>query len=55
MIHGFFFLNKKEDYALAVAAADRFIRLHPDNAHVDYAYYMRGLSNYYQNLGLFER
>ncbi len=43
------------DYASAEAAADRFIHTHPTNPHVDYAYYMRGLSNYYQNLGIFER
>lgn len=46
---------QKEDYTLASAAADRFIRLHPANPHVDYAYYMRGLSNYYQNMGVLER
>lgn len=45
----------KEDYILAVAAADRFIRIHPANPHVDYAYYMRGISNYYQNMGILER
>jgi outer membrane protein assembly factor BamD len=45
----------KEDYILAVAAADRFIRIHPTNPHVDYAYYMRGISNYYQNMGILER
>jgi len=45
----------KEDYALSVAAADRFIRMHPTNPHVDYAYYMRGVADYYQNLGVFER
>lgn len=43
------------DYASAEAAADRFIHSHPTSPHVDYAYYMRGLSNYYQNLGVFER
>lgn len=43
------------DYALAEAAADRFVHAHPTNPHVDYAYYMRGLSNYFQNLGVFER
>lgn len=43
------------DYASAEAAADRFIHAHPINRNVDYAYYMRGLSNYYQNLGVFER
>lgn len=45
----------KEEYALTVAAADRFIRMHPTNPHVDYAYYMRGMANYYQNLGVMER
>lgn len=45
----------KEDYALASAAADRFIRIHPTNPNVDYAYYLRGLADYYQNLGVIER
>lgn len=45
----------KEDYALSVAAADRFIRLHPTNDHIDYAFFMRGVSDYYQNLGFLER
>ncbi|TAK77504.1 MAG: outer membrane protein assembly factor BamD [Gammaproteobacteria bacterium] len=45
----------KEDYALSAAAADRFIRLHPTNPNVDYAYFMRGLANYYQDLGFMER
>jgi outer membrane protein assembly factor BamD len=43
------------DYASTQAAADRFIHTHPSSPHVDYAYYMRGLANYYQNLGIFER
>lgn len=45
----------KEEYALSVSAADRFIRLHPTYPHVDYAYYMRGVADYYQNLGVLER
>lgn len=45
----------KEEYAMASAAADRFIRIHPANRHVDYAYYMRGLSDYYANMGVMER
>lgn len=44
-----------EDYTLAVSAADRFIHAYPTNPHVDYAYYMRGISDYYQNMGIFER
>lgn len=43
------------DYLAAEAAADRFIHANPTNPHVDYAYYMRGLANYYQNMGVFER
>jgi len=43
------------DYASAEAAADRFVHAYPTNPHADYAYYMRGLSNYFQNLGIFER
>ena len=30
----------------ARAAADRFIRLYPDNPNIDYAYYMKGMSYY---------
>jgi outer membrane protein assembly factor BamD len=45
----------KDDFALASSAADRFIRNHPTNAHVDYAYYIKGLSDYYQNMGVIER
>ncbi len=45
----------KEEYALAASAAERFIRLYPTNPHVDYAYYMRGLSDFYKNLGILER
>ncbi len=43
------------DYASAQASADRFIHSYPTSPHIDYAYYMLGLSNYYQNLGVFER
>jgi outer membrane protein assembly factor BamD len=30
----------------AIANADRFIKLHPKSPHVDYAYYLKGLSNF---------
>jgi len=43
------------DYASAESAADRFIHEFPASGYVDYAYYLRGLSNYYQNLGVYER
>jgi len=35
---------KKQDPVLCVAAADRFIKLHPNHANVDYAYYLKGLA-----------
>lgn len=39
---------KAEEYAEAISAAERFIRLHPRHAHAAYAYYMRGLAFYRQ-------
>lgn len=39
----------------AIAAADRFIRLHPDHPNVDYAYYLKGLATFNSDLGLFGR
>ncbi len=36
-------------------AADRFIRLHPDDENVDYAHYMKGLSSFSVNTGLVNR
>ena len=43
------------DTEAARAAADRFIRLHPDNENVDYAYYMRGLSSFSDSGGFLGR
>jgi outer membrane protein assembly factor BamD len=39
----------------ALLSAQRFIHLHPDSAHIDYAYFMKGLLNYQQNLGIFDK
>ncbi|MBI3916912.1 MAG: outer membrane protein assembly factor BamD [Betaproteobacteria bacterium] len=36
-----------------IAAADRFIKLHPNHPSVDYMYYLRGLANFNDDLGLF--
>ena len=43
---------KDNDAALAVAAAERFIKLHPNHPNVDYAYYLKGLANFNDDLGL---
>jgi len=37
------------DFDLAIASADRFIRLNPQHRNIDYAYYMRGISSYSQD------
>ncbi len=37
---------KDQEIASAIAAANRFIRMHPTHAHVDYAYYLKGLANF---------
>lgn len=39
----------------AKSAADRFIRLHPQHPNVDYAYYMRGMTSFTRDRGIFER
>lgn len=43
---------KDEEPALAVAAADRFIRQHPTHPSVDYAYYMKGLANFHSHTNI---
>lgn len=37
----------------AIAAAERFIRLHPQHRDVDYAYYMRGLASFTKDQSFF--
>jgi outer membrane protein assembly factor BamD len=37
----------------AIAACDRFIKLHPNHPHVDYAYYLKGLANFIEDTSLF--
>ncbi|MDP6095430.1 MAG: outer membrane protein assembly factor BamD [Gammaproteobacteria bacterium] len=44
-----------DDPEAARAAADRFIRLHPENPNVDYAYYMKGLASFVDNTGIMSR
>jgi outer membrane protein assembly factor BamD len=42
---------KDNEAVQAVAAADRFIKLHPNHPNVDYAYYLKGLANFNEDLG----
>ena len=43
---------KQDESAATVAACERFIRLHPNHPNVDYAYYLKGLANFNDNLGI---
>ena len=39
---------KFQEYDSSIAAADRFIKLHPSHPNVDYAYYLRGLAAFHK-------
>jgi outer membrane protein assembly factor BamD len=43
---------KYDERASALAAADRFIKLYPNHAALDYAYYLKGLINFTESPGL---
>jgi len=43
---------KSNEPGSALAAADRFIKLHPNHPAVDYAMYLKGLINFNEDLGL---
>src|SRR3954453_14280833 len=43
---------KDGERASAVAAADRFIKLYPNHPNVDYAWYLKGLVNFYELQGV---
>jgi len=43
---------KQGEQASAVAAAERFVKLHPNHPNVDYAYYLKGLAYFNEDLGL---
>lgn len=46
---------KDNEPASAVAATERFIKLHPNHPHVDYAYYLRGLANFVEDQSFMAR
>jgi len=46
---------KSEEPEQAIAAADRFIKLYPQNPYVDYAYYLKGIVNYNRSVGFIDR
>jgi len=46
---------KNAEPEAARAAAERFIRLHPQHPNVDYAYYLKGLASFDQDRGIVAR
>lgn len=44
---------KNAEPALAIAALDRFLKLHPASPALDYALYLKGIVNFNDDLGLF--
>jgi outer membrane protein assembly factor BamD len=44
---------KDDEPVLALAETDRFIKVYPEHANVDYAYYLKGLVNFNEDLGIF--
>ncbi len=46
---------RAEEPEEAIAAADRFIKLYPQNPFVDYAYYLKGIVNYNRSVGFLDR
>ena len=44
---------RNNERILAVAALDRFIKLHPNHPNLDYAFYMKGVVNFNEQEGLF--
>ena len=44
---------KSGDQAQALSTLDRFIKLHPASPALDYAYYLKGIVNFNDNLGMF--
>jgi|TARA_B110000503_G_scaffold22602_1_gene35060 outer membrane protein assembly factor BamD len=45
---------KSGDYESSIAASDRFVRLHPQHPNVDYAFYVKGLSQISQTGGFLD-
>jgi outer membrane protein assembly factor BamD len=46
---------KDADNAQALAAADRFAKLHPNHPAMDYVIYLKGIINFNENRGLFAK
>ena len=52
LAYAYYKANEPEN---AISTLDRFIRTYPTHPNVDYAYYLKGLVNYDENVGFLER
>ena len=43
---------KEGEHASPIAACERFLKLHPNHPNLDYIYYLKGLVNFNEDLGL---
>nr|VFJ86155.1 MAG: Beta-barrel assembly machine subunit BamD [Candidatus Kentron sp. LFY]VFJ88414.1 MAG: Beta-barrel assembly machine subunit BamD [Candidatus Kentron sp. LFY]VFK23220.1 MAG: Beta-barrel assembly machine subunit BamD [Candidatus Kentron sp. LFY] len=46
---------KSDEPAQAIASAERFIKLYPRHDHIDYVYYLKGITNFNLGKGFFDR
>lgn len=45
---------RQDEAESAVSSADRFIKQYPNNPHVDYAYYVKGLANFHGEISILQ-
>ena len=53
IIEGAYANYRQGENAPAIASCDRFIRTYPNSPNADYAYYLKGLINFREDLGIF--
>jgi outer membrane protein assembly factor BamD len=53
ILEGAYANYRQGENAPALASCDRFIRTYPNSPNVDYAYYLKGLINFREDLGIF--
>jgi outer membrane protein assembly factor BamD len=52
IIEGAYANYKSNEPAAALAGCERFIKLYPNHPYIDYVYYLKGLINFNEDLGL---
>jgi len=52
ILEGAYANYKTQENTAAISGCDRFIKLYPNHTFVDYAYYLKGLVNFNEDLGI---